>query len=140
MKTKLSLFAMVALIAALSISCNENNPTNDDTANTVKNGTWRITYFYDSDHEETSSFSGYNFTFGSNNIVTATNGTTTITGTWTTGSDDSQVKLILNFGSTVPFDELNDDWHVLELKDVKIRLDDLSGGGGGIDYLTFEKN
>ncbi len=136
MKTKLaSIFTLLMIVA---ISC--NTLTNTNTSNTIKNGTWRITYYYDTDHEETSSYSGFNFTFASNGTVAATNGIITVNGTWTTGSDDSQVKLILNFGSTVPFDELNDDWHVTELTDVLVKMDDVSGGGGGTDYLTFEKN
>lgn len=35
---------------------------------------------------------------------------------------------------------LSDDWDVLERTDTKIRLIDVSGGNGGTDYLTFEKN
>jgi hypothetical protein len=40
----------------------------------------------------------------------------------------------------VPFDELNDDWHIIEETSTKIRLQDVSGGSGGTDLLTFEKN
>ena len=47
---------------------NTNNPI--DVINIVNNGTWRITYYYDTDHEETINFNGYNFTFGANNILT----------------------------------------------------------------------
>jgi hypothetical protein len=139
MKTNLHLLPILAMVIALLTSCADNNPSNPLTASTLKNGTWKITYYYDSDHEETSSFNGYNFTFGSNDVVTATNGTTNVTGNWTTGSDDSQVELVLNFGLTVPFDELNDDWHVIELKDHLVRLEDVSGGSG-TDYLNFTKN
>ncbi len=140
MKTKLGLVGMVIGIAMLVTACNDTNITNSETANIIKNGTWRITYYYDTDHEETSSFSGFNFTFNENGTVTAIKGISSVSGTWSTGTDDSQVKLILNFGANTPFDELNDDWHVIELKDVKVRLEDVSGGGGGTDELTFEKN
>jgi len=39
----------------------------------------------------------------------------------------------------VPFDELNDDWHILNETSTKIQLEDVSGGSGEIDLLTFEK-
>lgn len=138
--TRIALFTLfMGLVIGVS-SCSDNSITNGNTASTIQNGTWRITYYYDTDHEETSSFSGYNFTFASTGVVTATNGTTTVNGTWSTGNDDSQVKLILDFTGNAQFEELDDDWHVIELTDVKIRLEDVSGGGGGTDYLTFEKN
>jgi len=47
---------------------------------------------------------------------------------------------VLNFGNTIPFNELNDDWEILEESATKIRMQDVSGGSGGTDLLTFEKN
>lgn len=119
---------------------NNNNPTPTTVSNTLSSGTWRITYYWDTDHEETSNYSGYAFTFGSGNVLTAVNGASTVTGTWVTGLDDSQVKLILAFSTPASFAELSDDWHVTERTDTRIKLEDVSGGGGGTDYLTFEKN
>ena len=63
-----------------------------------------------------------------------------ITGTWSTGTDDSQVKLVLAFSTPAQFADISDDWHVTERTDTKITLQDVSGGNGGTDYLTFEKN
>ena len=37
-------------------------------------------------------------------------------------------------------DELSDDWDILSRTDTKVELVDVSGGNGGTDYLTFEKN
>ena len=75
-----------------------NNPS--DVINIVNNGTWRITYYYDTDHEETTNFNGYNFTFGASNVLTASNGTNNYTGTWSVtdsnSNDDSPKALILH--------------------------------------------
>ena len=46
----------------------------------------------------------------------------------------------LNFSTPVSFIEISDDWNVIERTDTKIKLQDISGGNGGTDYLTFEKN
>jgi hypothetical protein len=141
---KQKIFFLSALCFVLAIACNKDDNTDPiSTAavnNTLSSGTWRITYYWDSDHEETSSFSGYSFTFGSGNVVTASKSGTNITGTWTTASDDSKTKLVLAFASPASFAELTDDWHVFERTDTKIRLQDVSGGSGNTDYLTFEKN
>jgi len=137
--------SFVALAFSLLISCSrsdDNSSSISTTAvtNTVVSGTWRITYYWDTDHEETSSFSNYSFTFASGGTITAVKTGSTVTGTWNTGIDDSKTKLYLSFASPASFAELSDDWHVIERTDTKIRLQDVSGGNGGTDFLTFEKN
>src|SRR5688572_7607337 len=103
MKTKLGMIGIAIGFMVAITSCDNNPITNGNTADTIKSGTWRITYYYDTDHEETSSFSGYNFTFAAAGTVTASDTVNTINGTWSTGTDDSQPKLILDFGTQVPF-------------------------------------
>ncbi|HEY6435961.1 MAG TPA: hypothetical protein VIY47_05185, partial [Ignavibacteriaceae bacterium] len=134
-----------ALTLFLFVSCKkDDNSTSSISTTTVTNtivsGTWKITYYWDTDHEETASFSGYNFAFGSGNILTATKTSSSVTGTWTTLLDDSEIKLVLGFSTPTSFIEISDDWHVIERTDTRIKLQHISGGNGGTDYLTFEKN
>ena len=79
-------------------------------------------------------------TFSDNGSVSAVASSGSVSGAWSTGSDDSQPKLYLDFGAIAPWDDLNSDWHIIENTDSKIRLEDVSGGNGGTDLLTFEKN
>lgn len=142
---KKSIFILSALTLLLFGSCKKDNnstsPISTTTVtNTIVSGTWKITYYWDTDHEETTNYSGYNFTFGSGNIITATKTGSTVTGTWTTALDDSKTKLILGFSTPAIFVKISNDWHVIERTDTKIRLQDISGGNGGTDNLTFEKN
>ncbi|PHN08332.1 hypothetical protein CRP01_02795 [Flavilitoribacter nigricans DSM 23189 = NBRC 102662] len=111
-----------------------------DVAETLVSGEWVITYFFDSDQEETSHFNGYVFQFAESGTLTATKGMTTVTGTWSSGNDDGQAKIYISFSTPEDFEELSDDWYVLERTNSKIRLEDVSGGNGGTDLLTFEKN
>jgi hypothetical protein len=50
--------------------------------------------------------------------------------------------LDFNIAFTAPanFLELTYDWDIQSRTDTKIELIDVSGGNGGTDYLTFEKN
>ena len=139
-KNSIQILAMILLI---SCSSGEDNPvpgSPDEVSNAVTSGSWRITYFWDTDKDETNHFTGYNFTFEEEGTLSATNGVNTYNGIWTTGMDDSQVKLIISFGSPPDFVDISDDWHVIEQSSSKIRLEDVSGGNGGTDFLTFEKN
>ncbi|MFZ1529455.1 MAG: hypothetical protein WAT19_11915 [Ferruginibacter sp.] len=78
--------------------------------------------------------------FTSGNVVTAVNGANTVTGSWGTSSSSSGVDMLIAFSSPLDFTDLTDDWDVIERTNSKIRLQSISGGGGGTDLLTFEKN
>ncbi|MFM1829446.1 MAG: hypothetical protein RL624_1687 [Bacteroidota bacterium] len=121
----------------LFLSCSKDNLSN--VWSYVTKGTWRVTLYQENGVSKLYYFSNYDFTF-SNSTVTATRNATTVTGTFSTKYDDSKNKLVLNFGNTSPFNELNDDWEILEESATKIRMQDVSGGSGGTDLLTFEKN
>ena len=142
---KNALFLLLITIGLFSCKKDDNSSsttlTTVNLAATASTGTWRIAYYYDTDHEETSNYAGYNFTFAAGNVLTASKtGAATLTGTWTTGLDDSKVKLILSFATPASFVEISDDWHVTERTDTRIKMQDVSGGNGGTDYLTFERN
>ncbi len=144
---KLLIICLVALTTLAS--CKKENADNSaDTAalalsvnTTVSAGTWRVSYFFD-DTDETVDFNGYAFTFNAGGTVNAVKAGNIVTGTWRTGTDDSKAKLYLAFTapSNSDFLELTEDWHVLERSDTKIRMQHISGGNGGTDYLTLEKN
>jgi hypothetical protein len=133
------LFFTCSLFACKKEDSNNSNISSGLVNTTLTSGNWKITYYWDTDHEETSNYVNYVFTFNANNVLTAVKTGSTLSGSWNTGTDDSKVKLILNFSSPASFLEISDDWHVIEKTDTKIKLQDVSGGNGGTDYLTFEK-
>ncbi len=132
---------ILMVIGTISTSCssNDDNQAAPSVSSSISQGTWKITYFVDSGTDETGNFSGYAFQFNSNGTVSATRGGTTVNGTWSDGNDNSRSKLVLNFGSTPEFDELNEDWDVTMQNSTVIKLQHVSGGNGGTDILYFEK-
>lgn len=122
-----------------------NENTKSEIENSLTSGSWVITKYMDSGEDELYHYNGYEFTFGSNNVLTASNGTNTYIGTWslTDDSDDdspNDLDLVIFFASPETFMELSDDWDILSRTSTKIELIDISGGSGETDYLTFEKN
>jgi hypothetical protein len=145
------IMAMLFMLTTASTCSNDDSPNPSfnnpvDVINIVNNGTWRVTYYYDTVHEETTAYNGYNFTFAASNVLTASNGTNNYTGSWSVtdsnSNDDNPSDLHFNiaFSSPAQFEELSDDWEIIEKSATIIKLKDVSGGNGGTDYLTFTKN
>ncbi len=153
MKTlNLTTVFLIFLFASCSTSNNDaiqedtegTNQSSTQIQNTAQTGTWRVTYYYDSDHEETSNYSGYSFSFNSDGSLVSVNGNTTVTGTWSvtnssSGSSDD-VHFNIFFAAPPAFEKLTDDWEIISTSSTKIELKDVSGGNGGTDFLTFMKN
>ena len=146
--------SLVVLMLATSCSDDDNtgvtpNPT--PVINAVLGGNWQITLYQDNGVNETNQYSNYVFTFGANNVLTAANSTDDFTGTWSVTNDDNSNDdstsndLDFNIAFVAPapnnlIDDLTDDWDIISYSSTKVELIDVSGGNGGTDYLTFEKN
>ncbi|MDX1313890.1 MAG: hypothetical protein R3356_00190 [Eudoraea sp.] len=102
----------------------------------LSDGTWSVSSYLDDGIDETSTFNGYSFNFDAGGTVEANDGTP-VTGTWS--YLESSNKLILNFGTAIPLEELNDDWDVLAVTDTQVDLRSVSGGNGGTDTLILNK-
>lgn len=139
MKKFIIMPTITLLVIALFSSCKKDDSTSSPSStNSIQQGQWKITSYIDSGNNETSHYTGYAFVFASGGVVTATKQGSSVNGSWSSGTDDSQLKLYLTFTAT-PFSELNDDWHIVQQTSSLIQLEDVSGGNGGTDYLTFEK-
>ena len=146
---KLKILTVVLLACSILGSCSkkdDNNNNNTDTnspANvtaTISGGNWKITYFLESGLDKTSDFAGYKFTFSNGGMLVAIRAANNEKGTWSAGTDNSKTKLTINFSGSAIFSKLNEDWEVIERTHSSVKLQHVSGGGGGTDLLTFEKN
>lgn len=157
-----SLIGMLMILVLVACSKDEsNNSSSTDDGNSAQqvtsiaqNGTWRITYFFDTDEDETSNFNGYEFSFNTDGTITAVKGNTMVSGTWSVqddssnsssdddgnSTDDDDFLIFFSVPQSSDFDDLNDDWDIISVSANKIELTDVSGGNGGTDFLTFEKN
>jgi hypothetical protein len=139
MKTLSKILVIAGLFMMAFASCKKDDNSSSPSSNMVTQGQWKVTLFSENGVVETSKFSNYVFTFSSNGTVSAVRSGSTVNGSWSDGNDDSQKKLIMNFASPADFTEISDDWHILQETSSKIQLEDVSGGNGGTDLLTFEK-
>jgi hypothetical protein len=134
------------LIDAVKDDCDEDddNDYNDDDVDDsdlrhiLVDGLWEITKFMD-EEDETAIFDGYIFDFLENGIVEASKNGQGYRGEWMTYGDDGTLELELFFGNEYPLAEIVDDWDIIEFDGNIIKLKDISGGDGSVEYLTFER-
>ena len=122
-KTKgINLFLALSLVTLFttlqSSTCSNDDAISSNTSGTPS-GTWRVSLYWDS-KDETYKFSGYNFTFSTGGLVTATNGSSTVTGTWI----ESSSKFTLDFGADPVFSKISDDYLKEEKTASSIKLKD----------------
>ncbi len=146
---KLKLISILSLLFILNVAsmCSDDDDTSSQVSNpteiasTLADGQWIVTLYKENDVVKTNNYSGYNFTFGTDSALSATNGTTTQSGDWRTYADSGYTKLDMMFTALDgPFEESSEDWNVISRTATKIELKHVSGGDGSIDYLTLEKD
>ncbi|MEI6950844.1 hypothetical protein V9K67_26930 [Paraflavisolibacter sp. H34] len=141
-----SIFLLTLLVFA---SCKKDDAdgTGDSSDSTsvfidntpMQQGKWKVSLYQENGKDETSQFSGYEFTFKNDGVVNAVKANYTVTGGWIQGSGSRYGKFILSFGQTAPFEDISEDWTILEKTASRLRLEHTSGGDGSKDVLTFDK-
>ncbi|WP_250432918.1 hypothetical protein [Hanstruepera flava] len=114
----------------------------DELKTIMATGSWVVTFYFDTDHEETNNFTTFSFIFNPQGSINASNGVDTNNGTWSVTPDssgDGDIDFNISFTSPPDFEEISDDWDVTSYSDDKLELRDVSGGNGGTDLLTFER-
>jgi hypothetical protein len=120
------------------VACVPKEEIHSNISTTLREDSWRIDYFIDSTENKTHVFNGFGFVFGGDQIITASNDTLSVQGEWHTGDDNDLTNLIIDFGDTLNFRELNGDWDAYELEETMVKLRDLDNTGN--NFLTFLRN
>jgi hypothetical protein len=100
------------------LSCTSKKDDTPTSGIDIKQGTWRISYYWDQ-KDETSNFTTYTIMFAEGGVLMAHKGATLYTGTWS----ETSSKLIINFTDPT-LSELNDDWLITEKTNASIKLKD----------------
>ena len=125
-------------LAILLAGCSSSsaNPTAPLSTTSVKpiiaDGSWVVSSLLQRTEDKTSQFSGYTLKFIStaaeSGTVTATRNGSTISGTWshspavTYYGSSSQEAIVLNLGTSTPFDRLSGTWNVISSTNSNLSL------------------
>ncbi len=107
--------------------------------NVITKGQWVVANYNDSGENETNDFQGYVLEFTADGAVTAVKDSQQLDGSWDEFIDNSIHKVLIDFNEQVPFNELNDDWDLIEITETRMELRDVSGGDGSTDLLVLER-
>lgn len=134
------LFISMFFIASCTKSDDDPAPgSNGSQTQMVATGSWHVSLFTDSGDDETTGFSGYSFRFNPNGSVTATSGSNSKNGTWSL--NEGSKKFIIDLGSkddsNKTLGELTDDWHIISISSVEIKLSDDNTASD--EFLTFSR-
>jgi len=135
---------LVVLILTLSVSCSKDVALSEDTSNhtsgnrNIENsGMWYVTLFSEDGRNQTYQYSGYAFEFKSSGLLTASKSSEILKGNWKYITDSGKSKILLSFPDFGTFDDLTEDWEIIEETEIVVRLRHVSGGNGGTDILEF---
>jgi hypothetical protein len=112
----------------------------------VTDGTLKITLDWDSNLNEAINFNQFNFSFQTNNLLKATDGTNTYNGTWSITDTNgyienlSDLKFDITITAPIHFVEILDDWEIIDESASYIKLRDVIDSNGQKDFLAFSKN
>ncbi len=122
----------------------DDNDHNDDDIDDTElimaliDGEWEITNLF-TDIDQTASFMNFVFTFNEDNTGLATDGTSSVNGTWESHGDDGCLELELDFEGDAPFEDIRDTWEVIEFSSSLISLEHMNDENEPVSTLVFEK-
>ncbi|MFN5505807.1 MAG: hypothetical protein ACK48O_03615 [Flavobacteriia bacterium] len=112
-------------------------------------GEWFVSRYIDDGDDETSDYTTFTLHFMESGVLHGTDllssSSSPYEGSWSisdSNSDDDSLDDLdfnINFSVGNKLDDLSDDWDIISYSDTEIKLMDVSGGGGGTDYLTLTK-
>ncbi|WDF70206.1 hypothetical protein PQ465_07460 [Sphingobacterium oryzagri] len=147
MRNQLICTLIVAACSFFAIGCDKDDDydrQNEETAKVsvlLQVGTWKITRYKDNGTDRTALWSGYVFKFDSGNVLRATLGATTSTGSWSITADDDRTNdldLNLFFANATDLRSINEEWDIINYNENRIEVAD-DYGDVDEDLLVFEK-
>ncbi len=137
-------------LLALATACSKWQDNQKQITKISTDGTWVVSSYIDNGDDKTADFTTFRLTFLESGVLNATDllssNSNPYAGSWSitdsnSNDDDNLADLDfnINFNVSNKLDDLSDDWDIISYTDTEIKLIDVSGGGGGTDYLTLSK-
>lgn len=146
LKTALFITAILTLVACSSDDDAPQVVNNqfEDIVTNLPQGTWEVTNFRNNGTDETINFDGFVFTFEADGTLNASTDLFSEVGRWAydeassdSGDDDEELDITFEEPATDSFDDISEDWDIVNATETQIDLTDESDSGTKI--LVFRK-
>jgi len=129
MNAKMLVFplALVPFLASCEDLDDRTILTGDNTtqlSELLAQGEWRVAQFIEDGRDQGAAFDGYVFHFTAEGQVSALRDASSEQGTWRVFYDDGRTELSMSFNEEGPFEEMTDDWYIMEFGQDRIHLED----------------
>ncbi len=114
-------------------------PDPQELRDILQSGTWFVEKYLDDGDDETSDYSGYNFTFFANQTVFATNGSENVDGIWIVTVTGQELNFELDMDSPINGAD-NDEYKALQYSPTLVTFITRDSDGNIEDTLIFKKN
>ncbi|HWI90405.1 MAG TPA: hypothetical protein VNT20_03980 [Flavisolibacter sp.] len=110
-------YLLVVISTSLFTSCTRDNiDYGSTTKETITKSQWSVDYFF-AGQDVTAQFSNYKINFAGNGTVTASDGTTSVNGTWSMITDLNRNEVLrINISENL-MQRLNSEWAVKQTSD-----------------------
>lgn len=119
---------------------NENDGDVSEIRNTMLDGDWVVASYVEAGMDSAVNYYGYSVQFMADHQISISEGGEVFGGgLWRVlRNSEEELKVILNFGDQLPFDELTDDWKLVSVTDARIELKHINDDESNTT-LVFEK-
>lgn len=122
--------------------CDDNANDGDvpEIGNIMMGGDWIVASYVEGEMDSAVNYNGYSVQFMANHQISILEGGEAFgEGLWRVlRNSEEELKVYLNFGDNMPFDELTDDWKLVAVTDVRIELKHTNDDESSTT-LVFEK-
>jgi hypothetical protein len=115
--SKFFAYLLVVISTSLFTNCTRDNiDYGSTTKETITKSQWSVDYFF-AGQDVTAQFSNYKINFAGNGTVTASDGTTSVNGTWSMITDLNRNEVLrINISENL-MQRLNSEWAVKQTSD-----------------------
>ena len=129
---------MIVCVVMVSTGCSKSYNSPGSTTNStdpliaiVTSGSWTVGSYTQMTVDKTSSLQGYSFVFANGGKLTATNGSSTTEGSWSStqaaagiyGGPPTKATFTISLGTTAPLDKISKTWNLADDSNGLIHLD-----------------
>jgi len=114
-------------------------PDPQELRDILQSGTWYIEKYLDDGDDETSDYTGYDFTFFGNETILATNGSENVDGIWIVTVTGQELNFEFDMDSPINGAD-NDEYKALQYSPTSVTFITRNSDGNIEDTLIFKKN